>query len=188
MFNGFIKRNILPRTPGGWSDIKKKLVEDVSPNNSIDIATRVLASFVFNPNLSDMLETNLIHSLSEYIDDVNELMVAVFVTAKMYGSCMQNENLLFGLHEFGIQAMLTMKYSASDYFYSNIKGMFVLDYDGKLRMQHTKQLQAFLQRLVVKDDTKNIDLNDIPPGLTDKEADDIIDKWKSTNKNNDTSN
>ena len=148
MFEKQIKNKLLPKTPEGWAKYNEKLIDDVSVNNLIDLATRILVSFVFDSKPKNRLETTLIYELSKHTNDIAELMVIVFKTAKMYGSCTHDRNLLNGLYEFGAGQNIMMKHTPADYFYDDKLNMLVLDVEGKLKNRHKKQVHRHITKML----------------------------------------
>jgi hypothetical protein len=190
MFEKQIKNKLLPKNPEGWAKYNDKLIDDVSVNNLIDLATRFLVSFLFNSKPKNRLETTLIHELSEHTDDIAELMVIVFKTAKMYGSCTHDKYLLEGLYSFGVSQSIMMRYTPADYFYDDKQNMLILDVDGKLKKRYKKQVHNQIVKIINEQIPEEKPINSTTDKVDENaEADRLIAEWEKKNRGkNDVSN
>ena len=190
MFEKQIKNKLLPKDSDGWVKINDELIDDVSVNNLIDAATRILVSFLFDIKPKNRLETTLIHELSKYTDSIPQLMVIVFKTAKMYGSCLHDKYLLEGLYSFGVNQNIMMRYTPADYIYDEKVNSLVLDVNGKLKKRYKKQVHEHIRTLINNQnpEEKPLDLKSTEES-EDEKANRLIEEWKKNNEGkNDVSN
>ncbi len=186
---------VLPGNPEDWAKVSKVIVEDDSENNLIDLSTRILASFVFNPDTTELLETSMIHKLCLITSDLDVLAVLILKTAKMYASCMQSRWYLNGLYQAGIHLEVEMKYVPADYFFDDKAHKFILDINGKLKSAYKAQVHKQITELItehsdepedtdlipVKKIKRVIDAENIPDDITNEEANTLLDAWNKVN-------